>query len=110
MSSPSLKWRHWMMQKSCKICLEFGAFEKLFPEKAAGTRSGFPRLTVDRLHECETGTQSVRAVVRDCLSQLERTRFNFLNRDYLVHESDPRMEGTIPPNRLAETPKSYLTL
>ena len=40
-------------------------------------------------------------LVRDYLSQLERTRFNFVNRDYLVPESDPRMEGTIPPNRLA---------
>src|SRR5437870_1881515 len=84
-----------LVQKGCKICSEFGAFEELIPDQAADARGGFPRLTLDLMNESETRAQSVRAVVRDGLSDLDRTLINVLNWYYLVHKSDPQGFGCI---------------
>jgi hypothetical protein len=47
------------------------------------------------MNESETRAQSVRAVVRDGLSDLDRTPINVLNWYYLVHKSDPQGFGCI---------------
>ena len=48
-----------LVQKNSEVCLEFRAFEKLIPDKAAHTRGVFPRLALDSTNESETGVHSV---------------------------------------------------
>jgi hypothetical protein len=84
-----------LVEKGSEICFECRAFEELIPKKASDTRGIFPGSAADRMNEDETGMQSVGAVVRDGLSDLERTLINVLNWYYLVHKSDPQGFGRI---------------
>lgn len=84
-----------LVQKGRKICLEFPTSEKLITHKTADTRGGFPRLTLDSMHESETRLQCNRAKARDGLGDLEPTLFNLLDWYYTVDKSDPQGFGCI---------------